>query len=86
MSSLVTTGLTNVARSPRVNGLVEFDGTGQLKVWHQTFHIANHKVHQGPFGHAEHVTHGTPHHGLDLSFCEALLQRGCKVFDDHDGL
>ena len=67
-------------------GLIEFDGTWQLKVWHQAFHIADHKVHHSPFGHAEHVAHGTQHHVIDLSFCEALLQRDCKVFNDHDGL
>ena len=65
--------------------LIEFDGTRQVKVWHQVLHIANHKVHQSPFGHAEHVAHGTQHHVIDLSFCDALLQCDCKVFDDHNG-
>ena len=66
--------------------VIEPHGAGQVEGGHHLFDVAHHVVDQRAFEHAQLVSHGAQHHMLDGRVDQALLQRGGKVLDDHDGL
>ena len=64
--------------------LLKWHSFRQTKGWHHFFHVAHHQVHDMALE-THHVTHATHHHMLNRRMRDTLLQRVCKVLQNHNG-